>query len=148
MILNEKISNDIKDAMRAKDTEKLSVLRMLKAALMNKIISMREGGAAELTDEQIQEVVASEVKKRRDSATEYRTASRPELAEKEEYEVGILEGYLPVQMTDEDLEAGIKAIIDSAEKKDYGLLMKEAITKYKGQADGRRIGEMIKKILG
>lgn len=159
MSLNEKILNDIKDAMRAKEADKLSVLRMLNAALKNKTISLREGlpadatalqagEAVSLTDEQIQEVIASEVKKRRDSAVEYRNAGRAELAEKEDLEVGILEVYLPKQLSDEELEAGVKAIVESAEKKEFGLLMKEVMAKYKGQADGRRVGEAIKKILG
>lgn len=147
MTLNEKILNDIKDAMRAHEADKLSVLRMLKAALMNKTISLRAGEAVELTDEQVQEVIASEVKKRRDSATEYRNASRPELAEKEESEVSVLEAYLPVQLSDEELEQGVKAIIETAEKKEFGMLMKDVMAKYKGQVDGRRAGEMIKKLL-
>lgn len=147
MTLNEKILNDIKDAMRAHEADKLSVLRMLKAALMNKTISLRAGEAVELTDEQVQEVIASEVKKRRDSATEYRNASRPELAEKEESEVSVLEAYLPVQLSDEELEQGVKAIIETADKKEFGMLMKDVMAKYKGQVDGRRAGEMIKKLL-
>jgi uncharacterized protein YqeY len=125
MTLQEKILEDIKDAMRAKMADRLSVLRMLNASLKNKVISMRDQStpeasagtvAMELTDEQIQEVIASEVKKRRDSAVEYRKALRPELAEKEEFEIGVLEIYLPAQMSDEDLEAGVKAIVETLEK--------------------------------
>jgi len=157
MSLQEKILNDIKDAMRAREADKLSVLRMLNAAIKNKMIGLRDqptpeataGTAAPgLSDEQIQEVVASEVKKRRDSANEYRQASRVELAEKEEFEVSVLEGYLPAQISDEDLEAGVRVIVDQAEKKEFGLLMKEVMAKYKGQADGKRVGEMIKKVMG
>jgi uncharacterized protein YqeY len=148
MSLNEKILEDIKNAMRAKEADKLSVLRMLNASLKNKMISLRDGESVALTDEQIQEVIASEVKKRRDSAAEYRNAGRNELAEKEEMEVGVLEVYLPAQLSDAELEAGIKAIVETAEKKEFGLLMKEVMAKFKGQADGRRVGEAIKKILG
>ena len=148
MSLQEQILSDIKDAMRSKDADKLSVLRMLNASIKNKMISLRGGEAVEMTDEQIQEVIASEVKKRKDSANEYRQAGRIELAEKEELEVRVLEGYLPAQLSDEELESGIRAIVEVAEKKDFGLLMKEVMAKYKGQADGRRVGEMIKKILG
>jgi uncharacterized protein YqeY len=148
MSLNEKILEDIKNAMRAKEADKLSVLRMLNASLKNKMISLRDGESVALTDEQIQEVIASEVKKRRDSAAEYRNAGRNELAEKEEVEVGVLEVYLPAQLSDAELEAGVKAIVEAAEKKEFGLLMKEVMAKFKGQADGRRVGEAIKKILG
>lgn len=147
MTLNEQILNDIKDAMRAKEADKLSVLRMLKAALMNKAITLRTGEAVELTDEQVQEVVASEVKKRRESANEYANAGRAELAEQELSEVKVLEGYLPVQMTDEELEAGVRVVIEAAEKKEFGLLMKDVMAKFKGQVDGKRAGEMIKKVL-
>lgn len=147
MPLQQTINEDLKNAMRAKDADKLSTLRMLNASLKNKMISMRGGDSEEMSDEQIQEVIASEVKKRKDSATEYRNANRLELAEKEEAEVAVLEVYLPAQLSDEELEAGVRALIDSAEKKDFGLLMKEVMAKYKGQADGRRVGEMIKKLL-
>lgn len=148
MSLQEQILNDIKDAMRAREADKLSVLRMLNASIKNKAISLRAGEAVELTDEQIQEVIASEVKKRQDSASEYAKGGRPELAEKELTEVTMIIGYLPAQMSDEELEQGVRAIVEVAEKKDFGLLMKEVMAKYKGQADGRRVGEMIKKVLG
>jgi len=95
----------------------------------------------------VQEVIASEVKKRQDSASEYTKGNRPELAEKELAEVKMIVGYLPAQMSDEELEQGVKVIIEAAEKKDFGLLMKEVMAKYKGQADGRRVGEVIKKLL-
>lgn len=148
MSLQQTINEDVKQAMRAKEADKLSVLRMLNASLKNKMISLRDGESVALTDEQIQEVIASEVKKRRDSAAEYRNAGRSELAEKEEMEVGVLEVYLPAQLSDEKLEAGVRAVVEAAEKKEFGLLMKEVMAKFKGQADGRRVGEAIKKILG
>jgi len=147
MSLQDQISNDIKDAMRAKDADKLSVLRMLNAAIKNKIISLRNGELVVLTDEQVKEVIASEVKKRQDSAIEYEKGGRPELAAKETAEVSMLVGYLPTPMSDDELATGIKEVIEGAEKQDFGLIMKEVMAKFKGKVDGRRAGEMIKKLM-
>ncbi|MEI8360839.1 MAG: GatB/YqeY domain-containing protein [bacterium] len=147
MSLQDQISNDIKDAMRAKDADKLSVLRMLNAAIKNKIISLRNGELVVLTDEQVKEVIASEVKKRQDSAIEYEKGGRPELAAKETAEVSMLVGYLPTPMSDDESATGIKEVLDGAEKQDFGLIMKEVMAKFKGKVDGRRAGEMIKKLM-
>jgi uncharacterized protein YqeY len=147
MSLKEKISEDLKQAMRDKAVDKLSALRMLSAAISNKVIALRQGEAVELADEQVIEVVSSEVKKRRDSASEYAAAGRPELAAKEEFEAGVLAAYLPVQMSDEELLSVVRAIIEASGQKDFGLIMKEVMAKHKGQVDGRRVGEMIKRLL-
>jgi len=151
-MLLEKINQDLKAAMKAKDAETLSVLRMLIAALRNKEITLRDGAAAELTDEQLVEVVASEIKKRRDSVEAYIAGNRPELANKESAEIKILEKYLPEQMSDSDLEKVVEEVIASglpaqAGATDFGRVMGQTMARVKGKADGGKVSEIVKKML-
>jgi len=144
--LLEQINQDLKTAMKSKDAFSLSVLRMLIAAARNKEITLRENGKAELTDEQIAEVVASEIKKHRDSVEAFVQGHRPELAEKESAEIKVLEKYLPAQLSDEELEKIVKEII-AAGATDFGRVMGQTMAKAKGKADGKKVGEIVKKLL-
>ena len=132
--------------MMAKDAETLSTLRMLIAAARNKEITLRKDGQAELTDEQIIEVVASEIKKRKDSVEAYTAGGRQELADKESAEIKILEKYLPEQMSDSELEKVVKEVIAGGAT-DFGRAMGQVMGKVKGKADGNKVGEMVKKLL-
>lgn len=145
--LQEQINNDLKQAMRDKNELVLSTLRMLLAAIKNKAIAMRDGNGVELTDEQIQEAVATEIKKRQDSIESYTAGNRPELAEKERAEAEILKKYLPEQATDEDIEEIVKEVI-AAGAAEFGRAMGQAMARLKGKADGKRVGEMVKKLIG
>lgn len=144
--LLEQINQNLKSAMKAREAETTSVLRMLIAALRNKEITLRQDGKAELTDEQAIEVTASEIKKRRDSIEAYTQGGRPELADKEAREIKILGKYLPAQLADEELEKIIKGIIDAGAT-DFGRVMGQTMAKVKGQADGGKAGEIVKKLL-
>ncbi|MDD4271591.1 MAG: GatB/YqeY domain-containing protein [Patescibacteria group bacterium] len=144
--LLEKINNDLKEAMKAKDVETLSVLRMLIAATRNKEITLRKDGVAELSDEQALEVVASEIKKRRDSAEAYLAGGRQELAEKENAEIKVLEKYMPEQMSDEELEKVVREVM-AAGAADFGKIMGQTMAKVKGKTDGAKVGEIVKKLL-
>jgi len=144
--LLEQIRQDLVTAMKAKDTETLSVLRMLIAALRNKEITLRDGGAAELTDEQVLEVIGSEVKKRRDSVEAYMSGGRSELADKESAEIKILEKYLPEQMSDSELEKIVQEVM-AAGATDFGRIMGQTMARVKGKADGNKVGEIVKKLL-
>src|SRR3989338_7234970 len=99
-MLKEKLSQDLKDAMKAGETQKRDTLRMLTSAIKNKEIDKR----TELTDEQVLEVIASEVKKRKDSTIQFRAGAREDLAIKEETEIAVLAGYLPEQMSEGNLK--------------------------------------------
>lgn len=149
-MLKEKINNDIKDAMRGKRADELSVLRMLLSAIKDKEISLRKGEDVSLSDGQVVAVIASEVKKRKDSVVAYEQGGRADLVEKENNEIKILEKYLPEQMSDDELEKIVKEIIGSAgdvTMKDFGKIMGQVMPKVKGKADGNRISEMVKKVL-
>lgn len=142
--LKERLDADLKDAMRAKDELKLSVLRMLKSAIKYKEV---EGEKKLLDDAGVIGVITTLVKQRRDSAAEFKTASRPELAEKEEKEIAILQTYLPTQLDAAQLTAAVTACIAEAgakSVKDLGAVMKIASAKLKGQAEGKAISEEVK----
>lgn len=145
--LLEQISQDLKQAMKNKDAETTSVLRMLIAALRNREIALRKDGRAELTDEQAEEVVAGEIKKRRDSVEAYAAGGRPELADKESAEIKILEKYLPEQMTDEELEKIIAEVM-AAGADNFGKIMGQVMARAKGRVDGAKARETVKKMLG
>lgn len=144
--LLEQINQNLKEAMKSKDAETLSVLRMLIAAARNKEITLRKDGQAELSDEQIIEVVASEIKKRRDSAEAYHNGGRPELADKENSEIKILEKYLPEQLSDEELEKIVQEVVASGAD-NFGKVMGQVMARAKGKADGNKVGEIVKKLL-
>jgi len=144
--LLEQININLKEAMLAKKAEIVSVLRMLIAAIRNKEITLRKDGAAELSDEQVLEVISSEVKKRRDSIEAYIQGGRQELADKESSEIKILEKYLPEQMSDEELEKVVKEVIAAGDE-NFGKVMGQVMARVKGKADGGKVGEMVKKLL-
>ncbi len=148
--LMDKINLDLKQAMRQKQLELTSVLRLLLAAIHNKEIALRHGEPVELSDEQIIEVINSEIKKRKEATELYQQGSRIDLADKEKSEMEILLKYLPAQLSDQELEKIIKEIISSmpeAGLKDFGKVMGQVMAKVKGKADGGKVGEIVKKFL-
>ena len=148
--LVEKINQDLKQAMRDKQADLLSTLRLLNAAILNKEITLRRGGQAELNDEQVLEVIASEIKKRQDSIEAYLAGNRQDLADKEKKEMEILQKYLPEQLSDEELEKIVKEIISGMgeiTEKDFGKIMGAVMAKVKGKVEGGRVTEMVKMML-
>jgi uncharacterized protein YqeY len=144
----EKVNNDLKTAMLGKQEFEVSLLRMLLAALKNKRIELFGAKDENLTDEQVIAVTGLEIKKRKDSAAIYEQGSRPDLAEKEKKEIVILEKYMPVQATDEEIEKIVTEIIgEVGDKKNFGLVMGQAMARLKGQADGNKVGETVKRLL-
>ena len=144
MTLNEKIIADITDAMKAKDAERLSTLRMVKANLMNRKIE--KGG--ELTDDEVQKALQSLVKQRRDSIEQYEKGGRAELAAKEALEISHIEAYLPQAATPEEIEQAVAEAVaetGATSMKEMGSVMKAAQAKLAGKsADGRMVSEAVK----
>jgi uncharacterized protein len=140
----EQIIADITAAMKAKDADRLSVLRMVKANLMNRKIE--KGG--ELTDEEVQKALQSLVKQRRDSVEQYENAGRSELAAKEQAEIGVIEAYLPQAATSEEIEQAVAEAVSetgASSIKEMGLVMKAAQAKLQGKtADGKLVSEAVK----
>lgn len=144
MDLNEKIIADITAAMKAKDAERLSTLRMVKANLMNRKIEK----GSELTDEEVQKALQSLVKQRRDSIEQYEKAGRTGLAEKEALEISHIELYLPQAATPEEIEQAVAEAVaetGAVSMKEMGVVMKAAQTKLTGKtADGRAVSEAVR----
>ncbi len=149
-MLLTKIKDDLKKAMRAKDERLVGVLRMVISALRNKEISLRKGGNVELSDEQIIDVIISEIKKRKDSMEVYIKAKREDLAKNEKEEIKILKNYLPEQLNEEEIKKIIEETVASIGKvspKDFGRIMGMVMPKLKGKADGVKVQEIVKKII-
>lgn len=147
MTLKERIKEEMKEAMRAKDAFKRDTLRTLTAAIKQIEVDER----IELDDAGVEKVVMKAIKQRQDAAGQYKDGDRMDLAEKEEKEAEILAEYLPKQLTDEELESTLKAIIEkvgASSPKDMGKVMGAAKTEIGTAADGKRISETVKKLLG
>lgn len=144
MSLKDKIVSDLTDAMRTKDANRLSTLRMVKANLMNRQIE--KGG--ELTDEEITKALQSLVKQRRDSVEQYEKAGRSELAEKEQMEISFIEHYLPQNASQAEIESAVSEAIQetgASSIKEMGAVMKAALAKLSGKtADGKMVSETVK----
>lgn len=146
MSLKEKISQDLKTAMKAKDVAKRDALRLLSSAFKQIEVDERK----ELSDEDIIKIIQKQIKSRNDSATQYKEAGRDELAQKELDEIAYYEVYLPAQLSDEELEVTVKNIIEkvgASTMKDMGKVMGMANKELSGSADGKRISECVKKAL-
>lgn len=144
MSLNETVISDLKEAMKAKDAERVSTLRMVKSNLMNRQIE--KGG--ELTDEEVTKALQSLVKQRRDSIEQYEKAGRADLAAKEAAEIIHIERYLPKSATLEEIsDAVAEAVAESGatSMKDMGAVMKAAMAKLEGKTvDGKLVSETVK----
>jgi uncharacterized protein len=146
MSLKDKITADMTAAMKAKDAERLSTLRMAKAALMNE--QNKRGVGYELNDEEITKTLQTLVKQRRDSVEQYAKAGRAELAEKEQAEIAVLEEYLPQAATAEEIEKAVAEAVNetgASSMKEMGAVMKAALAKLQGKtADGKLVSETVR----
>jgi uncharacterized protein YqeY len=148
MKLSDRVNNDITAAMKAQDAGRLSALRMLKAAIMNK--SIEKG--RDLDDADVQQVVASLVKQRRDSIEQFGKAGRTDLVAKETGEIKVLEEYQPPAASIDEIDAAVAAAIaetGAATAKDMGKVMKAVMPRLAGKtADGKTINELVRRKLG
>jgi uncharacterized protein YqeY len=148
MPLNDQVSADIAAAMKARDSSRLSALRMLKAAIMNKGVEK----GRDLDDAEVLQVIASLVKQRRDSIDQFAKAGRSDLVEKETNEMAVLQAYLPPSATPEEIDAAVaEAIKDTGatSPKDMGKVMKAVMPKLAGKnADGKAVNEAVRRTLG
>jgi len=148
MTLFEQVTEDLKKAMLNKEKDKLEALRALKTGFL--LAKADKGADSILTNEEELKIVQRLVKQRRDSATEYATQSRQDLADKETMEAAVIAAYLPQQLSDAELTAEIKAIIaetGASSAKDMGKVMGVATKKLSGKTDGKAISEKVKQLL-
>ncbi|MDA0721803.1 MAG: GatB/YqeY domain-containing protein [Proteobacteria bacterium] len=153
MQLRDRITTALTDAMRAKEADRLSTLRLINAAIKDRDIAMRGAAdeAAGLSDADVLAIMGRMVKQRQESARAYEEGGRLELAEKELAEIKVIEEFLPRQLSDAEAEAAVDAAIaavGATSIRDMGKVMAELKTKYTGQMDFAKAGPMVKSRLG
>jgi hypothetical protein len=142
MSLKEKIAADFITAYKAKEAEKVSVLRMIQSAIKNAEIDSKQ----ELTDEDVNAILAKQAKQRKDAIAQYKSGNRDDLVKKEESELTIIEDYLPKQMSEEDITAIVEAAIaktGATSKADMGKVMGAIMPQVKGKADGSLVSKIV-----
>jgi len=147
MSLKQQIISDMTAAMKAQDAARTSTLRMLKAAITNR----EKDGGGELTDEDVQKLLRSQVKQRRDSVEQFEKGGRQELADKEKAEIAIIDTYLPQAASQDEIDQAVAAAITetgASSMKDMGAVMKAVMPKLAGKnADGKMVSETVKSKL-
>lgn len=147
MSLKEKILEDIKVAMKNKEADRLSAVRFLQSAVKNKEIELRP---VAITDQDILGVIKKLAKQRKDSIAEFEKASRQDLVDKEKFELTVLEGYLPKQMSSDEVAKVVADVIQALGAKDIkqmGAVIKEVQSRTAGAADGKTISDLVKSKL-
>ncbi|OGW22179.1 MAG: glutamyl-tRNA amidotransferase [Nitrospinae bacterium RIFCSPLOWO2_12_FULL_47_7] len=147
MNLKQKLLEDIKGAMKSRDTLKLETLRLLSSEIKNKEIDHRR----ELTDDEVLSLLTTQIKKRKEAISMFEQGGRTDLKEKEQKELVILGLYLPEQVSEEALRRRVKEIIKGLEAqgpKDLGKVMKVVLPEFKGKADGSLIKNLVSELLG
>ena len=147
MSLKEQLKEDLKTAMRDKEVVKRDSIRAINTMIKQIEVDERK----ELNDEDVIKLIQKGIKQREESISQYKAASRDDLVALEQAQVDIFMLYLPAQVSEEELEAGMKEIISqvgATSMKDIGKVMGTATKKFAGVADGKRINEMVKKLLG
>ncbi|HCD52324.1 MAG TPA: glutamyl-tRNA amidotransferase [Balneolaceae bacterium] len=150
MSIKDQIMADLKDAMKAKEQDKLQVLRSLKAKLMEKEIEQRQGGKAELSDEDALQVITKAAKQRKESITQFQQGGREDLVANEEKELAIIETYLPEMMGEDEVRAIVKEKISAmgaTGPQDMGKVMGPLMGQLKGKADGALVSRLVKEEL-
>ena len=148
MTLKARLQHDLHDAMRARDKVRSGTLRMVLTSITNAEVAGDE--ARELSDDEVLKVVAKEAKKRKEASAAFRGADRPELAETEEAELVVLDGYLPAQLADDELRTIVERAVASTGATgmaQMGAVMKAAQGEVAGRADGGRVAAVVREVL-
>ena len=146
MPLKDRLTHDLKDAMRAKDTTRLVTIRSIKSA----IIEQEKSGSGPISDDDAVQILQKQAKQRRDAIAQYEEAGRGDLAQKERDELAIIAAYLPAQLTDDDILTAVQAIVQrtgATSMKDMGRVMGEAMSELRGQAEGNRVRAVVERTL-
>jgi len=146
MTLKEQIQGELKDAMRQKEAQTLSVLRLLSAAIKNEEI----GSGSELDDAGVQKVINKQAKQLHDALKDFKAGGRDDLVKSTEAELAIIEKFLPAQLADDELNSTVKAALDAAgisSKADFGKAMGIGMKAAAGQADGNRVKSVVEALL-
>lgn len=150
-MLRDKLNSDLKDAMRSADKARVGTIRLMTSAIKSADIEARPAGKDPIPDGDILQVLAKMIKQRRDSIEQFNAGGRPELAAAEAAEIAVIEGYMPKQMSEAEVEAAASAVIaavGAAGVKDMGKVMAALKDKYAGQMDFGKASALVKKRLG
>lgn len=146
MSLSERITDDLKNAMRAGEKLRLETLRSLRAA----VLELEKSGRGEITDDDVLKAIGNQAKRRKDAAEQYHAAGRVDLAEKEEQELKIIEEYLPRQLNDDEIRFEVRRIIaetGASGPGDFKHVMPKAMASLRGRADGSRVQSVVRSEL-
>jgi uncharacterized protein YqeY len=146
MVTENQIANELKDAIKARDSQRVSCLRLLKTTIKNRHVELGE----KLNNEEIQAIISSLIRKGREAAEEYRKGGRDDLAEKEENEIRILYGYMPKQLSRTEIESALEIVISELSAtgiRDLGRVMKVAMARMAGKAQGKDVSTIAQDLL-
>ena len=146
MPLLDRLTDELKESLKAGNQTKLSVIRLLKSTIKNREIEKM----APLTEDEIVDVIMSAVKQRRESIEQFQKGGREDLVQKETSEIGILQTYLPQPLSEEELASEIRAVmreVGASSQKDMGRVMKTVMTRIKGRAEGVKVSSMVKELM-
>jgi uncharacterized protein YqeY len=147
MTLRDRLTEDLKHAMKSRDQLRMDVIRMIKAAVLNKEVELKK----DLDDAEMSRVMTSMIKQRKESVAQFEKGNRAELAAKERQEIAIIEAYLPQALTPDQLTGVVEAVIrdtGATSPKDIGAVMKAVMAQLAGQAvDGKRVSELVRSKL-
>ncbi len=146
MSLKDQLTTNMKEAMKAKQVERLSTIRQLRSAIKNKEIELGK----ELDDDSIITVIGTQVKQRREAAQMYRDNDRPELADKEDAELTVLQDYLPAQLSEKEVRGIVSAVVKevgASSVKDMGKVMSQVMARTKGVAEGKLVNQLVREQL-
>ncbi|WP_297570101.1 GatB/YqeY domain-containing protein [uncultured Anaerovibrio sp.] len=146
MSIKEQLANDMKEAMKAKEKERLAVIRMVRGAIRQQEID----GKTELDDEAVIAVISKEVKMRKDSIVDFQKGGRDDLVAQNEAEIAFLMPYLPKQLTEDEVRELVKEAVEktgASSPKDMGKVMGALMPKVKGRADGKMVNQLVKEAL-
>ncbi len=150
MGLKEQLDGDLKEALRARDQDRVRAIRLVKAAISNLEIARTDAKnprhGQPVTEGDLLGVVENQVKQRRESIELYRQGNRPELAEQEEAEIRALEKYMPEQLSREQIRAEVEQVIADLGTRDFPKVMRESAARLKGRADGRMVNEVVREM--
>ncbi len=150
MGLEEQLTQDLKDAMRARDEDRVRAIRLLKAAISNMQFARTDPKNPQhgqpVTEADLTRVVENQIKQRRDSIELYNRGNRPELAAIEEAEIRVLEKYMPQQLSREQIRAEVEKVMADLGTRDFPKVMRESASRLKGRADGRLVNEVVKEL--
>lgn len=147
MTLRDRLTEDLKQAMKSRDQLRMDVIRMIKAAVLNKEVELKK----DLDDAEMSRVMTSMIKQRKESVAQFEKGNRAELAAKERQEIAIIEAYLPQTLTPDQLTGVVEAVIrdtGATSPKDLGAVMKTVMARLAGQAvDGKQVSELVRSKL-